>query len=152
VDPTAPNADRFAPLTEYAAAMWLRFFDRIEGEFFPRHVGLEVEEVRTDYCRMRLPYRPLLNQPAGVVHGGAIATLIDTVVVPAIAMAYVTFPRLLTLHMGVNYVGAVIGVDAVAEGFVIRRGRSAAFCQVEVRTPDGNLAATGDLVYSLRTS
>jgi uncharacterized protein (TIGR00369 family) len=110
-----------------------------------------VEEVRTDYCRMRLPFRQLLNQPAGVVHGGAIATLIDTVVVPAIAMAYPTFPGMLTLHMGVNYIGAVMGVDAVAEGFVIRRGRKNVFCRAEVRLPDGTLAATGDLVYAVRT-
>jgi uncharacterized protein (TIGR00369 family) len=150
VDPVAPNAERFAPLPEEEATRWLGFFGRVEGEFFPRHVGIQVEEVRTDYCRMRLPYRPLLNQPAGVVHGGAIATLIDTVVVPAIAMAYPTFPGMLTLHMGVNYVGAVIGVDAVAEGFVIRRGKKNVFCRAEVRLPDGTLAATGDLVYAVR--
>ena len=56
--------------------------------YFPTLVGLELEEVRTDYARMRLPYRPELQQPAGVVHGGAVATLIDTVVVPAVGQAY----------------------------------------------------------------
>jgi uncharacterized protein (TIGR00369 family) len=151
VDPTAPHAERFAPLeTAEDTARWGAFFTKIEGEVFPKLVGLQMEEVRQDYCRMRLPYRPALNQPAGVVHGGAIATLIDTVVVPAIAMAYPTFPRMLTLHLGVSFIGAVIGVDAVAEGFVIRRGRSTVFCQAEVRTPDGALAATGELVYAIR--
>ena len=33
--------------------------------------GLErVEEIRQDYARLRLPYRPEYEQPAGVVHGG----------------------------------------------------------------------------------
>ena len=48
---------------------------------------------RSTTARMRLPYRDELNQPAGVVHGGAIATLIDTVVVPAVASAYDEVPR-----------------------------------------------------------
>jgi len=151
VDDVAPNAERFPALPEEEAAHWMGFFTRVEGELFPRLVGLEVEEVRTDYCRMRLPYRPVLNQPAGVVHGGATTTLIDTVVVPAIAMAYDSIPRMLTLHLGISFVGAIVGVDAIAEGFIIRRGRSTVFCRAEVRTPDGTLSATGDLVYSVRT-
>lgn len=150
MDPVAPNAQRFAALPPAEAERWLAFFDRVPGEVFPHFLGLRMEEVRTDYARMRLPYRPVLDQPARVVHGGAIASLIDTVVVPAIGMAYDTFPRLLTLHLGVSYLGGVVGVDAVAEGFVVRRGRSTVFCRAEVRTPDGALAATGDLVYAVR--
>jgi acyl-coenzyme A thioesterase PaaI-like protein len=44
------------------AERWARFpkgWDRI---LFPTLVGLELEEVRTDYARMRLPYRPELDR------------------------------------------------------------------------------------------
>src|SRR5579885_1379489 len=72
----APNAARFPPLPADRAARW-REFGKWDVPYFPKLVGLELEEARTDYARMRLRWRPELDQPAGVVHGGAIATLID---------------------------------------------------------------------------
>ena len=32
---------------------------------FPRFLGMQFEEVRLDYGRITLPFRPELNQPAG---------------------------------------------------------------------------------------
>jgi acyl-coenzyme A thioesterase PaaI-like protein len=82
----APRAERFTPLP---ADRQERFASFAPGrpEYFPGVVGIQLEEVRLDYARMRLPFRSQLNQPAGVMHGGAIATLIDTVVVPALTSA-----------------------------------------------------------------
>ena len=121
------------------------------AEFFPGYVGLQFEEVRLDYARMRLPFRPQLNQPHGVVHGGAIATLIDTVVVPAIGSAYDSPRVLLTITMNLNYLGAVSQEDAIAEGWVERRGKSTVFCRAEVRTTSAGLTATASLVYKVAT-
>lgn len=151
-DPTtdlAPNAHRFASLAPEAAARWAKFPTR-DRVIFPTLVGLEVEEIRADYARMRLPYRPELDQPAGVVHGGAIATLIDTVVVPAVGGPYDHPVDLFTLSMTVNFVAAVVGEDAVAEGWVERRGRSTVFCRSEVRCATRGLATTASLVYTVR--
>ena len=143
------HADRFAPLDPTVVEAWSGF-GRWEGRrYFPQVLGLEVEEIRTDYCRMRLPYRPELDQPAGVVHGGAVATLIDTVVVPAIGQAYEPGRVYLTIGMNVSYLGAVVGEDAVAEGWVEQRGRSIVFCAAEVRTASGRLAAQGTLTYKV---
>ena len=75
----APNASRFAVLPPERAQVW-EGFPRWEREILPTFLGLELEEVRQDYARMRLPYRPELDQPIGAMHGGAIATLIDTTV------------------------------------------------------------------------
>ena len=147
----APNADRFAPLEPAAAKRWEGFPARAEV-IFPTFVGLVLEEVRRDYARMRLPYRSELNQPVGVVHGGAIATLIDTVVVPAVGSGYDAPIDPLTLSMTVNYVGAVVAEDAVAEAWVERRGRTTVFSRVEVRTVSRGLAATATLIYTVRPS
>jgi uncharacterized protein (TIGR00369 family) len=141
-------AERFPPLSAEKAAQWAAF-GQWETVYFPQVVGLQVEEIRTDYCRMRLPYRPELNQPAGVVHGGAIATLIDTVVVPAIGTAYDERPHMLTIAMNVQFLGAVAEQDAVGEGWVEQRGRSIVFCRAEVRAADGRLCANGTLVYKV---
>lgn len=144
-------ARRFPPLPPERAEFWSGF-GTWETTCFQSVVGLAVEEIRTDYCRMRLPFRPELNQPAGVVHGGAIATLIDTVVVPAVGAAYDAMPRMVTVTMNIQFLGAVVGQDAVAEGWVEQRGRSLVFCRAEVRTADGGLAANGTLVYKVGVS
>ena len=145
----APDPASFEPLAPERVALW-RNFGQWEQPLFPQLVGLRIEEIRLDYCRMRLPYRPELDQPAGVVHGGAIATLIDTAVVPAVASAYDQIPMMLTLNMSVQYLGAIVGEDAVADGWLTRRGKSVAFCEALVRTDSGKVAATGQLTYTVR--
>jgi len=146
IEPT--RADQYRPLEPDVAAVWSSFprWDRV---YFPSLIGLEVDEIRQDYCRMRLPYRPELEQPAGVVHGGAIATLIDTVVVPAVGSAYSRDWLYVTIAMNISYIGAVAREDAIAEGWVEHRGRSLVFCGAEVRASSGKLAATGSLTYKV---
>ena len=146
-------ADRFAPLPQETLDAWASFGRWDDRVFFPKVVGLEVEELRQDYARMRLPYRPELNQPAGVVHGGAIATLIDTVVVPAIGTAYADRPRMLTISMNVRYLGALVEEDGVAEGWVEQRGRSIVFCRAEVvGATSGKVVADGTLTYKVSSA
>lgn len=146
-------AERFAPLSEEKAKIWSSFARWEDATYFPQLVGLQVEELRTDYARMRLRYRPELNQPAGVVHGGAIATLIDTVVVPAIGTGYDVRPRMLTVTMNVQYLGAISEEDAIGEGWVEQRGRSMVFCRAEVTgATSGRLCANATLVYKVSTS
>ena len=144
------RADLHEPLPADKAAIWSTFARWDDATYFPQLVGLEVEELRTDYARMRLPYRPELNQPAGVVHGGAIATLIDTVVVPAIGTGYDVRPRMLTVSMNVQYLGAVVEEDAIGEGWIEQRGRSMVFCRAEVTGANsGKLCANATLVYKV---
>jgi len=143
------RAADFAPLDPEVVGRWSSF-GRWEGRtFFPSLVGLTVEEIRTDYCRMRLPYRSELDQPAGVVHGGAIATLIDTVVVPAVGQAYGPGWVYLTVGMSISYLGALAGEDAVAEGWIEQRGRSIVFCAADVTSASGARVATGTLTYKV---
>lgn len=144
---TAPNADRFPPLST-SHAVWEKF-STWNQPFFSGHLGIVLEEVRTDYARMRLPWRRELGQPAGVMHGGAITTLIDTVVVPAIGSAFPEFRPLFTIDLQVQFLEPIAGEDAVAEGWIVKRGRSTVFCRAEVRTASGVLAAAGTLVYKV---
>jgi uncharacterized protein (TIGR00369 family) len=145
----APNRARFAPLDAALSARWAGFPEGGDHPLFPNFLGLRLEEVRTDYARMRLPFRTELTQPAGMIHGGALASLIDTVVVPAIGSAYPERHVLLTLDMHVAYMDPIAGEDAIAEGWVEKRGRSIVYCRVEVRSASGTLASTATLVYKV---
>ena len=109
--------------------------------------GLGSFEVRG---RMRMPFREVLNQAAGVVHGGAIASLLDSVVVPVVGSAYGSDARLSTVDMHVQFLSALIGEDAVAEGWIVKRGRSTVFCESEVRgATSGKLIARSMLTYNV---
>lgn len=143
------RAEQFEPLSPEAAEHWYGY-PHWDGVWFPTLVGIELEEVRDGYCRLRLPFRPELNQPAGIVHGGATATLIDSVVVPVVGAAYDPSWTYVTLNMNINYTGAIVGEDAIAEGWVTKRGRSIVFLEAEVTTASGKECANATLVYQVR--
>lgn len=145
------RADNYTPLSPEKMEYWSQFpqWDPTTRHFNTL-LGFVMEDARIDYSRLRLPYRPELNQPAGVMHGGAIASLIDTAVVPAIGSYYDEMPRMLTISLTINYLGAIIEEDAICEGWVERRGKSIVFCAAEVRgVTSGKVAATASLVYKV---
>ena len=125
------------------------FRDRFAEPFFTV-LGLQIDEVRPDFCRMRLPFRPGLRTAGEVVHGGAIASLVDSAGVVAVwsnVPPEVTHGA--TASMTVNYLAAAEAVDLVAEAQVIRRGRSVVFADVNVLSLSGEPVAKGSLVYKL---
>jgi len=137
------------PLADDVARRWAKF-GRGDTELYVNLLGFEVEEVRVDYCRMRMPFRPALNQAAGIVHGGAIASLLDSVVVPVVGAAYGPEARFSTVDMHVQFLAALVADDAVAEGWIVKRGRRTVFCEAEiVGANSGNLIARSMLTYSV---
>ena len=113
-------------------------------------LGLEIEKVTKDFCRMRLPFRPQLRTAAEMVHGGAIASLIDSAGVAAVwSNVDSNVTRGATIDLTVNYMAAAEGVDLTAEAQVIRRGRSVVFVDVDVTSPNGERIAKGLLTYKL---
>jgi uncharacterized protein (TIGR00369 family) len=147
------RAEGFEPLDEEARRRWMRY-GRSDPTIFPALLGLTVEEVRTDYCRMRMPFQHVLLQAAGVVHGGAIASLLDAVCVPAVGGPLPPRARFSTVDLHVQFIRALAGgdaaEDALAEGWVVRRGRGTVFCESEVYgATTARLVAKSVLTYSV---
>ena len=143
------RAAQYPPLPPNRYATWSKF-GKWETKWFPQFLGVEVDEIRQDYARMRVPYRPELRQPAGVVHGGVIASLVDTVVVPVIGGGYDEPTQMFTIDISLRFLAPIIDEDAVAEGWIVQRGRSIVFCDAEVRGGNsGRIAATASLVYKV---
>ena len=114
---------------------------------FPEYLGLRIDEVRVGYCRMRMALRPELLQAGGVVHGGAIASLLDSVIVPAIGTVVEPGSDYTTIDLHVQYLAPLLE-DCVAEGWVLRGGRRIVFGQAEARAASsGRLVATSALTY-----
>jgi uncharacterized protein (TIGR00369 family) len=144
------RADDFPPITDDVREVWSRFPSWDQPTNMNLHMGLIVEDIRAGYARLRMPLKPEIMQPAGIMHGGAIASLIDTAVVPAIGGVGVEPTRMVTISMNINYMGAIGDEDAVCEGWITRQGRSIIFCSAEVTGANsGKVCATGTLVYKV---
>lgn len=116
-----------------------------------RHLGIRLEAIEDGRARLVLPYRPELATIEDIVHGGAIASLIDTAGMAA-TWSDDSEPESMsgsTVTLNVNYVAAARGRDLTATAKVVRRGRSLVFSEVRVTEPDGRLVATGSVVQRL---
>ena len=115
---------------------------------FDEYLGIKIEEVKPDFCQALLPFRPELRTAGSVVHGGAIASLIDTAAVVAVwSNMDPSITRGATINLSVNFLAAAQAVDLMAMARVIRRGRSVSFCEVDVSTPSGERIAKALVTY-----
>jgi uncharacterized protein (TIGR00369 family) len=116
-----------------------------------RHLGMRLEAIEDGRAVLVLPFRAELATVDDIVHGGAIASLIDTAGMAA-TWSDDTEPDSLagsTVTLNVNYVSAARGQDLTATASVVKRGRSMVFSEVRVTEPDGRVVATGSVVQRL---
>jgi uncharacterized protein (TIGR00369 family) len=116
---------------------------------FVGHLGIRLVELGEDRAELVLPFRPDVVTIGDVVHGGAIATLVDTA---AMAAAWADETEAgegagSTVAMSVDYVAAASGEDLTARAAVIRRGRRLCFCEVEVAGATAGVVAKGLVTY-----
>ncbi|HWK26453.1 MAG TPA: PaaI family thioesterase [Solirubrobacter sp.] len=114
-------------------------------------LGMRVVSLGDDEATLELPFQPSLATLEDVVHGGAIASLVDTAGMAATWASdeEATSLRGSTVTLDVRYVAAARGRDLTAHAVVVRRGRSLVFSEVRVTEPDGRLVATGTVVQQL---
>jgi uncharacterized protein (TIGR00369 family) len=115
------------------------------------HLGMRLDSIGSDEATLVLPYRPELATQDDVVHGGAIAALIDTAGMAA-CWADDAEPESLngaTVTLNVNYLAVARGAELNAHAVVVRRGRNLVFSEVKVTEPTGRLVATGTVVRRL---
>ena len=121
-----------------------------EGAGFGNLIGARVEEIETDYAKVVLPFRPEVVTVADIVHGGAVAALLD---IAATAAAWSTVEDLTkargtTIGFSVTYLEAARGSDVIAEARVIRRGKQVIYLEVTLSSGDREVAR-GLVTYKL---
>jgi len=110
-------------------------------------VGIELESVEPGLASMSLAVRDELKQNNRVVHGGAIASLIDS------AAAFAVIPLLkenetaTTVDLTINFVRPLVAGRSKATARVLREGSRVVFISVEVVDEAGDLAATALTTY-----
>lgn len=116
-----------------------------------RHLGMELRGIGEGWATVGAPFRPELVTIGATLHGGAIASLIDTAAVAAAwsGAEISDEPRGASVNLAVTFMAPAgeEGVEARAE--VVRRGRTLVFCDVEVHTASGAMVAKGLVTYRL---
>jgi uncharacterized protein (TIGR00369 family) len=118
---------------------------------FVIHLGIRLDELRPDGATLTLPFLPNLATLGTIVHGGAIASLLDTAAMAA-AWSGAEAPanmRGTTVGLTVSYLAPANGEDLQARASVLRRGRSLVYVEVEVRGASAGLVAKGLVTYKL---
>ena len=116
---------------------------------FAQELGIELVAIGDDRAELRLPWAPRLATMGEVVHGGAIAALLDTAGMAAAWSDDVEPEKTAgsTVSMTVNYAAAAVASDLTAHASVVRRGRSLCFCEVRVVDAAGTVVAHGSMVH-----
>jgi uncharacterized protein (TIGR00369 family) len=117
-------------------------------------VGLSIAEVDEGRVVMRLTPEEYHYNPIGSIHGGILATLLDSVMGCAV---HTTLPKgraYTSLEIKVNYVRAVTheSGELSAEGKIVHGGRRSAVAEGKVVDGRGRLCATASttcLVFDL---
>ena len=120
-----------------AAALNTQFEDLLPGL-----LGLALSEAGPDKVCGRLTVRPELCTLGGILHGGAVMALADTL---GAVGAFLNLPpnaRTTTLESKTNFLGAApVGSTVVAECAAVHRGKTTSVWQTAVRREDGKLLA-----------
>jgi uncharacterized protein (TIGR00369 family) len=118
---------------------------------FPGHLGIRLVDMGPGSATLGLPFAEALVTAGTTVHGGAVASLIDTAGMVAAWSGGEVPDRLRgsTVGLTVSFLAPADGEDLQASATVLRRGRSIVHVDVDVRTDSGTAVAKGLVTYKL---
>ncbi len=102
-----------------------------------RTIGAVLDAVEPGYCAISLEPHPEVSQQHGYVHAGIVSAIVDTAGGYA---GYTLFPAgssVLTVEFKVNLLAPAKGDRLVAEGFVVKPGRTLCITRGEVHAEHG---------------
>lgn len=114
---------------------------------FARLLGIELEDIASGTATLAVNVRKELTQNQGVVHGGAIASLIDTATAFAIISLLTPKEKVTTVDLAISYLRPVMGGRLKAVAKVVRAGRRLFVVSAEVFDTHGRLITTALSTY-----
>jgi len=127
--------------------------ERAQDNLFWRYLGVLVDDAGEGWVRLRVPVKDgLRNAAAAPVHGGVLSALVDMAIGGALGTTHDNAGGGVgqtTLDMNVSFLAAAGDGDLVAEGRLLRRGRTIAFGEARISDGAGKLVAVGRATYML---
>lgn len=97
-----------------------------------RTIGAELTSLAAGRCVIALPFAESVGQQHGFFHGGVIGAIADTAGGYAALTLLPQGSEVLTLEYKVNFIRPAAGTRLVAEGIVLRAGRSVCVTRADV--------------------
>jgi len=139
----------------------VEFFDKMRrGEIpeppFGRLLGIDLFDAGEGRFVMTLQPQEVHYNPMGCVHGGILATLLDSVMSAAVHTSLPAGRGYLTLEIKVNFLKPVFAItgEIIAEGNIVSCGRQVATAEGKITDVRGTVLATGSatcLVFDTAT-
>jgi uncharacterized protein (TIGR00369 family) len=130
-----------------------RVRERARANLFWRHLGIEVDGAGVGWVRLRVPVRDELRNAAGApLHGGVYSALVDTAVGGALSTLHDAADGGVgqtTLDLNVSFLAAAGAGEVIAEGRIVKGGRTIAFGEVRITDSAGRLLAIGRATYMI---
>jgi uncharacterized protein (TIGR00369 family) len=120
-----------------------KLIEKVNTSPFPNHLRMKLVSISLDQATVRLETGQCHLQPFGMVHGGVMATLIDTA---TFWSAFLRLPEdagLVNIDLKLNYLKSITSGVMITEGRCIRTGRSINYAEASVMDKEGNLIAHG---------
>jgi acyl-CoA thioesterase len=114
---------------------------------YAKLLGLELGEVGQGVASIHLEVREDLKQYQGVIHGGAVASLIDTAAAFAVLTQLEINERVTTTDLTIHYLRPANSGRLTARARIVRTGRRLVVLSVEVTNNQEILVATAVTSY-----
>ena len=118
---------------------------------FVKHLGLSLVAADARQVTLLMPVTPALVHGGGVVCGQALMAAADTAMILAVAASLGEFRPMTTVQLQTSFLKPVPGNAAEVRVVctLLRRGKTLAFGEIELLTPEGQLAAHATTTYAL---
>lgn len=110
---------------------------------YPEHMAMRLAGITIDAATIELNLARCHLQPFGIVHGGVLATLVDTATFWAAFMRIAETDGLVNVDLKLNYLRPVVDGRLTAEGRALQSGRTVSYAEAAVRDAAGALVAHG---------
>lgn len=110
---------------------------------YPSHMAMMLDHIEIDGADVILNLAACHLQPYGIVHGGVVATAIDTATFWAAFLRLPEEAGLVNVDLKLNYLQSVAHGRLMAKGTCMRPGRSISYSEASVFDENQNLIAHG---------
>ena len=120
-----------------------KLLEMVNTSPYPRHLRMQLVSITLDEAVVKLKTEQCHLQPFGIVHGGVLATLIDTATFWSVFLRLPENVGLVNIDLKLNYLRSISTGMMTAEGRCIRAGRSINYAEARVMDKRGNILAHG---------
>ena len=110
-------------------------------------LGIRFEHAARGAASLSMDARPELERFGGIIHGGALASLVDTASAFAVLSTLAAGEQTVTVDLTLHYLRPATEGKLTAHARVLRAGRRLATVSVEVKSESGALVVTALTTY-----